>query len=264
MIMTTLTRNSSRREQRLQELMLDRLVAKYERRISREISRAMFVSATLYSRGNTMAADAILADHKERLEKILNSLWLESGDVFSEHLVGALKSQRPKELKVSVRTSVGEIPPTEIANAVMLQWIRSIGVEKLVQITTTTQNDIRNAIATGIQDGLGEKGTAKLIRAIAPSISASRSQTIARTETHNAANEAAQATAEATGIDMRRQWVASQDERTRTTHSAANGQIVGMHEPFIVGGVELRFPGDATANSPKETINCRCAVIFVV
>lgn len=256
--MATLTRNNPRREQRLQELLLDRLVAKYERRIRREIARAMNSAASKYATGNTMAADAILAEHKEKLGKILNSLWLESGDVFSEHLVGALKSSGRMELKQD------EIPPTDIANAVMIQWIRSIGVEKLIQITTTTQNDIRNAIAQGVADGLGEKPIAKLIRGIAPSLSASRSQTIARTETHNAANESAQATAEATGLDMRRQWVASNDERTRTTHSAANGQIVGMHEPFIVGGVELRFPGDATANSPKETINCRCAVIFVV
>ena len=256
--MATLTRNSSRREQRLQEILLDRLVAKYERRISREIARAMNAAATQYARGYTMAADIILLDHKEKLGKILKALWLESGDVFSEHLVGAIKSNRRMELKQE------GIPPTEIANAVMIQWIRSIGLEKLIQITTTTQNDIRNAIAQGISEGLGEKPISKLIRAVAPSISASRAQTITRTETHNAANESAQATAEATGIDMRRQWVASQDERTRTTHATANGQIVGMQEPFIVGGIELRFPGDSTANAPQETINCRCAVIFVV
>jgi len=256
--MATLTRNSARREQRLQELMLDRLVAKYERRIAREIARAMNSAAAKYAAGDTMAVDAILADHKEKLGKILNSLWLESGSVFSEHLVGAIKSTRPRELKQD------EIPPTEIANAVMINWIRSVGLEKLVQITTTTQNDIRGAITRGIDEGLGEKPIAKLIRAYAPSIAASRSQTIARTETHNAANESAQATAEATGIDMRRQWVASNDERTRTTHAAANGQIVGMREPFTVGGVSLRFPGDSQANAPAETINCRCAVIFVV
>ena len=254
----TLTGNNAQREQRLQSLMLDRIVAKYERRIQKEIVRAMHSAAYKYREGNTLAVDLMLPEHQEKLTKLLNSLWLETGGQFSEHIVRGLKSYKPSEIKQD------EIPPTEAANAIMMNWIRSYGASKITQITSTTQNDITSIITTGIADGLSEREIARQISTLSSTLAGSRAQTIARTETHGAANVAAQATAEATGIDMQRQWVAAGGERTRTTHQEANGQIVGMREPFTVGGVSLMFPGDPSANAPAETINCRCAVIFVV
>jgi len=62
---------------------------------------------------------------------------------------------------------------------------------------------------------------------------------------------------------MQRVWVASNGERTRDTHRAADGQMVGMNDTFTVGGSELRYPGDP--NGPAaEVINCRCAVVFEI
>ena len=59
------------------------------------------------------------------------------------------------------------------------------------------------------------------------------------------------------GIRMR--WVSRQDERTRNTHRAANGQIRNVTGTFDVGGAELRYPGD-----PKgplaEVMECRCVL----
>jgi uncharacterized protein with gpF-like domain len=56
------------------------------------------------------------------------------------------------------------------------------------------------------------------------------------------------------------------DERTRdeagANHVAADGQIVGMNEPFTVSGEKLMFPGDP-AGSAKNTIMCRCQVVFI-
>ena len=61
---------------------------------------------------------------------------------------------------------------------------------------------------------------------------------------------------------MKREWVAAQGERTREDHSAANGQIVSMNQPFIVGGEELMYPGDPNG-SAENVINCRCIVAYV-
>ena len=46
------------------------------------------------------------------------------------------------------------------------------------------------------------------------------------------------------------------------SHRAANGQTVGIHEDFIVGGAALAFPGDP-AGPPEEVINCRCVSVPV-
>lgn len=50
-------------------------------------------------------------------------------------------------------------------------------------------------------------------------------------------------------------WLATDDKRTRETHNLAEGQRVPVGSPFIVGGFELRFPGDPLG-PPQEVIQC--------
>lgn len=58
----------------------------------------------------------------------------------------------------------------------------------------------------------------------------------------------------------RKRWVTMHDDRVRETHAAADGQTVGLDEPFIVGGYPMMHPGDR--NAPVgETINCRCVTV---
>ena len=59
--------------------------------------------------------------------------------------------------------------------------------------------------------------------------------------------------------ELQRTWVTARDERVRTTHRLAGGQVRGINEPFIVGGAQLRYPGDSRAPA-RETVQCRCAV----
>ena len=54
-------------------------------------------------------------------------------------------------------------------------------------------------------------------------------------------------------------WHTERDKRVRPTHKEAENQTVSIFEPFIVGGWELMFPGDATLGAPDEELsNCRC------
>lgn len=57
-----------------------------------------------------------------------------------------------------------------------------------------------------------------------------------------------------------KQWVARHDERTRSTHAAADGQRVPVDQPFSVGGVPLDHPGDRRGPA-GEVINCRCITV---
>jgi len=54
---------------------------------------------------------------------------------------------------------------------------------------------------------------------------------------------------------VKKRWLATDDERTRTTHREAEGQVVDMDEKFDVGEGELMFPGDPTGPI-GEWINC--------
>ncbi len=63
--------------------------------------------------------------------------------------------------------------------------------------------------------------------------------------------------------DLKKQWRATGDERTRDSHLVAHGRIVLVNEPFIVGGAKLMYPLDP-AGPAEETINCRCRSITVI
>lgn len=249
----TLTGNNRRREQRLQSLMLDRLVVKYERRVAREIARAMRSGAAAFEAGEPIfvAEQA----HHARMTRIMTTVWTDSARSMSEHILGTQKAMSAMEIKRDT------VQPTVIMDSVMHNWIRIIGTEKITQITNTTQKDIRRIINQGVAQGLSEREIGRAIRDIAPTKSASRAQTIARTETHAASQAAAQASAEAVDLQMVRVWVSAQGERTREDHAQADGQVRGMHEPFQVGGESLMFPGDP-GGSPEQVVNCRCCVVY--
>lgn len=93
-----------------------------------------------------------------------------------------------------------------------------------------------------------------------------RARTIARdysSEAHNLGVTIAHQQAQALGLipNQKRKWLTSGDEKVRSSHSAMNGQVRGLLEPFISGnGYALMRPHDPNAPA-SETANCRCLVI---
>ena len=141
------------------------------------------------------------------------------------------------------------------------------GAAKVVGITSQTRNQILRAIEIGEKDGIGVRKTAKLIsERTKGAIARSRATTIARTETHAAASYAThEATKELNLPLQKKRWVSVSDSRTRSGHSAANGQEVGIDEKFIVPfrgeGVKMNYPHDGSGGAGNN-INCRCVAIY--
>lgn len=87
-----------------------------------------------------------------------------------------------------------------------------------------------------------------------------RAERIARTEATAAFNAGVMAAAESmSGEDkpLVKQWMTRRDARVREAHADADGQLQLIADPFQVGGVEMRFPGDPLGPADL-TINCRC------
>lgn len=85
----------------------------------------------------------------------------------------------------------------------------------------------------------------------------------ARTIVTGAENKGRQdsyARAEADGIILQKEWIATNDGRTRHSHAALDGSIVDQDKKFDNG---LMFPGDPSGR-PEEVWNCRCTVAAVV
>ena len=85
----------------------------------------------------------------------------------------------------------------------------------------------------------------------------------ARTIVTGAENKGRQdsyARAEADGIILQKEWLATNDGRTRHSHAMLDGAIVDQDKKFDNG---LMYPGDPIGR-PEEVYNCRCTLVAKV
>lgn len=126
---------------------------------------------------------------------------------------------------------------------------------------------LKQEFTTSIMTGESIPNMAKRIRGVTERNLAD-SVRIARTETTRVENSARYEVGkqgEKLGFKMKREWVATIDERTREEHANADGQQVNMDEPFTVGGEQLMYPGDTSLGaSGWNTINCRCRIKNII
>lgn len=65
--------------------------------------------------------------------------------------------------------------------------------------------------------------------------------------------------AEKDGIVIKREWIATNDSRTRHWHAELDGVEVDIDEPWENEFGKIMFPGDPSAD-PANTYNCRCSM----
>jgi SPP1 gp7 family putative phage head morphogenesis protein len=85
----------------------------------------------------------------------------------------------------------------------------------------------------------------------------------ARTIVTGAENKGRQdsyARAEADGIILQKEWLSTNDGRTRHSHAMLDGAIVDQDKKFENG---LMYPGDPSGR-PEEVYNCRCTLVAKV
>lgn len=162
--------------------------------------------------------------------------------------------------------------------SIALLWVNQEAIRRrITRVTETTRARIVSEVANGQREGLGVAEIARDINKRVPAISKTRGALIGRTETHGAANFAMHETAKSTGLELEKEWVSTEDARTRRfagknpaeyDHVAMHGQKRDMDEPFAMPwmfgpDLAIMFPGEA-GKPGAATINCRCAVVHRV
>ena len=61
------------------------------------------------------------------------------------------------------------------------------------------------------------------------------------------------------GINLKREWIAAIDYRTRHAHRLLDGQLADVDKPFKSELGDIMFPGDPSAD-PANVYNCRCTI----
>lgn len=122
--------------------------------------------------------------------------------------------------------------------------------------TPLTQDQINTAIA---------RMEARALKYRGDTIARTESVTALRAGQHEAITQAVEV-GEIDAQDVRKVWDSTGDDgRTRESHLQADGDEVGVDEPFTIGDSQMMYPGDTSLGaSPEETINCRCRVSYKI
>jgi uncharacterized protein with gpF-like domain len=266
----TYLKGSPQEERRVQTILLDELDAKFERAIATEIERASAEMVEAFSA--TGSAPNLPDDYVSRLTEMWVHMAAASIGAFGSRVIMQGKSLG---LVLEVKEDFAELFARLVGEYIANEVIR----RRITSVAETTRKHIIAAIDRGQSEGKGVDEIAKAIMEVLPSASRIRAHTIARTETHGAANFGANEAAKATGLKLKKEWVSVHDHRTRSfqetngrvdeyDHRSMDGQTVDMDQPFkmphISGQpINAMFPGDP-ALPAAASINCRCAVAHIV
>ena len=148
------------------------------------------------------------------------------------------------------------MPAAEVATAIALRENR------LRNAGTLIWERVRKDLQTAVDEGRPNSELAAAVRASFQGIDDTRAMAIAQTETTVVYETGRDMVFREAGVQWT-QWLHSGLlDHARLSHQAAHEQIREMDEPFDIGGVLMRYPGDPEAPA-DEVINCRCVRIAV-
>ena len=236
----------------------DRIALRYQKLIKRELKKTANQLANSYEiNQNDSQFAEIQAQHKTRMTEILTDLGKEASerfkafkltgkkDIFDNFVENSIYSILASNVLTTATTVSANTVAT--ASAVIMQTMQASIADPYAATPTKVANAIANRIG-------GQN-------------SVSRAMTIARTETHKAANVSqytrAESAATDSGLDVVVEWISTNDSRVRDAHKKANGQKRPMGQPFNVNGEAMMHPSDPRG-SAENTINCRCVLGYDV
>lgn len=178
----------------------------------------------------------------DKLKEILTATWLTSwreGQRIAEDLWG---------FEVS----------WDLLNPRFLDWVDTYGADQVRGINDTTKQALQRELHEGLQNGESIPQLRERVSMVFAEAKGVRSETIARTESHNSVSAGTFETYRAAGVG-RKEWLTTVDGRERPSHAALDGEQQPIDQPFSNG---LMYPG--APGPASEVVNCRCALLPVI
>jgi SPP1 gp7 family putative phage head morphogenesis protein len=211
-------------------------------------------------------SDELAVDEKELWKVILQ---VQAGEFFQEKFEQAVYNAfMPLFYLAGESEAVGinEAAKWEQENKAAAKFAQRL--KKLVPAMNETSADhMLRAFKRAIEQGKTPSERATLVKEVSKQaakgeegpFSMNRAVTISRTLSTAAANGGKLEGWKQSGLVKKKRWRAANNKRTRKDHREANGQMVDIDKPFVVGGEKLMYPGDP-AGSAKQIVKCRCTM----
>ncbi len=213
-------------------------------------------------RNNKMFRHDDYLHHERRVKNILYKYYMRVGMMMNKEVLNQIKAKRP-DIEVKAQSKY---------EAFLQRWAAAEAGRKATPIAGTTLADLNRAVQNAYASPDAETTVISSILAVR-GYSDFRANTIARTETHNAAMfaslETANDFADEQSVVMLKAWSPTVDDRSREYHAVMeNADAIPMDETFQVenpngGHDEMIGPGDPSA-PPEQVINCRCVLTYEV
>jgi Phage Mu protein F like protein len=233
-----------------------------EKRMARLIAETGRKAAFAYARVGDGEARQAIAGVSRAAGAVLRATLTEVARTFAARLGDA-----QKDLADALETK-----STEPYDRAIDQHVSMRTADMVVNITQSLQDAIALVISNGIDEQLGEEQIAhRIVEATSGEIGLARARRIARTEVHNAAMYGQQVAAEASPLAYQKEWLSTEDGRTRKGHNEMNGDRVALDAAFsvplydrngeLIERHNMLYPG-ATGAPASQVINCRCVVLY--
>lgn len=185
----------------------------------------------------------ILFDAAENDKKLVNL----AGGMYKDNIqIGA----------AAIAKMLGVDPSEILATPFVVKFINDRSF-LMLSVNKTTTDQLRSTLTEAISNGEGLGEIRERISGVYSEAQGFRAETIARTEVGASQNFGRSAEMENQKVE-KKVWITT-FSNSRDAHIAADGQIVGVHDDFSVGGESLAYPGDPNG-SPDNVINCQCSV----
>lgn len=264
--MPLLPREGSAARQRVLAQRL-RLQVRLERTAEGQLARELRTTLGQFGQLTDAEVQTALAAHARRMNVLLTTVWRVAMHSSGEQVF--LDSEELRKASPAPTERKARNAEQRFTRSVA-DWIERFGGKRITDVTERT----RKATVETLAAGRGRNDSIDQIRRALeadPGFSRARAAVIARTEVHTAGSAAsdlaAEAVAQETGVALRREWISAEDDRTRSAHADADGQVRAFGESFefddpSIGKYTLMHPGDPTGPA-GGTINCRCALGYL-
>jgi len=135
-----------------------------------------------------------------------------------------------------------------------LEFLQDHTFDNIKDMTEEISNDLKAELSRGIING---EGIAKLKKRVTKvfDVGNNRAEMISRTEVNRAENNGKLLAMKNSGMEMKKQWVAANDDRTSELCKHLDGKTVDLDDNFSYG--------DWSGQSPPAHVNCRSTMIFL-
>lgn len=233
---------------------LVRLERPFAKQFKTALNKMITAAAKAAENGQPREAENIVRRFEREQQDILTSRYISVAGVFGRMIDKTIEGPAQKELLFRAKLS-------ESFWDAITRWAKNEAATKIKRISRTSMQMIATAVSAGFDEGESNWTIAERIRDLRL-VTEARAMLIARTETHNAAGQAADVMSSSMNIKQEKKWLAASDERTRESHREMDSEDwIDADEKFNVGGKSMKYPGDS-AGGPENVCNCRCAVMY--